>query len=135
MADQNILDVAKHGVLGLMRGLAANLTQDPTNKIRINMLAPFWTITGLVTATDYTDLGMVGQSADVVARSAALLMADNTRMAQVIRSRRGEYREIESELLKSAVAAFALEEQDAPKHSLSKLMLDEMLKRRNQGQL
>lgn len=89
---------AKHGVLGFMRGLVAQL-RSSNLPIRCNTIAPDWTETGLVPLALAQAAGMPLQSADVVAKSVALLMADEARHGQLIYSRSGEYWEIEENKL------------------------------------
>lgn len=92
--------VAKHGVLGMMRGMVP-ITY-PNLPLRINVVAPDWTATGIVNS-DFIKtidaIGAVWQTSEVVARSVGLLMADETRHGQAIYSRGGEFQEIEELLL------------------------------------
>jgi NAD(P)-dependent dehydrogenase (short-subunit alcohol dehydrogenase family) len=89
---------SKHGVLGLVRGLSQSVRAAGL-PIRVNGLAPGWTITGMVPAhiTPVIEAtGMEAQGPEAVARSAALLMADSERNGQLIYSDRGKFYEIES---------------------------------------
>lgn len=108
-------NVAKHGVLGLMRGLGVNLDKLPNRNIRINSLAPLWTATGMVPEQKMADIGVATQTPDAVARSAALLMADTNRHAQVVLSKRGQFVEIGQALLQTGFQLCAPEPQDMPK--------------------
>lgn len=81
---------AKHGVLGVMRGLVAQLE----GRIRLNAISPSWTETGLVPADPIRALGVDVQSPDAVARSVVFLFADGTRHGDLIYSRGGEYWEL-----------------------------------------
>ncbi|KAK5694148.1 hypothetical protein LTR97_009769 [Elasticomyces elasticus] len=90
---------AKHGVLGFMRGIVPNLTRLGL-PIRINSLAPGWTETGMVPKGVVEAAGAATQSPDVVAKSAALLMASNSYQGTLIYSDRGKYWEIEETMLK-----------------------------------
>jgi NAD(P)-dependent dehydrogenase (short-subunit alcohol dehydrogenase family) len=92
---------AKHGVLGMMRGLVPHLS--PNLPIRINAISPSWTCSGLVPAAVVQSTGTGVQGADVVARSAAQLMADESRHGQMIYSVEGRYSEIEESILIKAV--------------------------------
>lgn len=83
-----------------MRGLAGHLY--PKLPIRINSIAPSWTATGLVPIDLCKAAGVPVQSAEVVGRSVALLMADGSRNQQLIYSVSGVYTEIETDLLKAA---------------------------------
>lgn len=92
--------VAKHGVLGLVRGLAA--VTYPGLPIRVNGVAPGWTASSMVNEVFLEVLLKTGdsyQSPLVVSKSVGLLMADESRHGQVVYSGRGEYKEIENTLL------------------------------------
>lgn len=93
---------AKHGVLGLMRGLAVLLY--PELPIRINGISPSWTTTGLLPEglVERAAPGTGTQTPAVVARSVAILMADRTRHGQLIYSVEGKYSEAEGTLLRAA---------------------------------
>ncbi|KAF2502316.1 putative oxidoreductase,short chain dehydrogenase [Lophium mytilinum] len=84
---------AKHGVLGLVRSVKAQLP--PALNIRINCLAPEWTDTGLVKSTFFRSLDVPVQGPEVVALSAALCMADGARNGQLILSKEGKFKELE----------------------------------------
>lgn len=86
--------VAKHGVLGLLRGLVPH-TNNSQCPIRINALAPAWTDTNIISRADIEKLGDVVQSAESVARAAVLLMADSHRHGQMIHITEGKYSDIE----------------------------------------
>ncbi|KAK4543155.1 hypothetical protein LTR36_005933 [Oleoguttula mirabilis] len=93
--------VAKHGVLGFLRGMVPNLKTSGL-PIRINALSPSWTVTGMVPEAIVHALGAGVQTPEVVARSAVLLMADESRNGQLIYSWEGRYMEIEEgKLLKA----------------------------------
>ncbi|GAB1198043.1 hypothetical protein APSETT444_007350 [Aspergillus pseudonomiae] len=82
---------AKHGVLGLMRGLVGRLPPS----VRVNAIAPSWTVTGLVSADFLASLGMIAQGPEVVARSVVLLFTDSERNGHLIYSWEGKYKEID----------------------------------------
>ncbi|EMC97077.1 hypothetical protein BAUCODRAFT_437377 [Baudoinia panamericana UAMH 10762] len=103
---------AKHGVLGFIRGLVPNLEKAGL-PIRINGIAPSWTRTGLVPAGLLEAIGAQSQSAEVVARSVALLMADARRQGQLIWSDRGNYLEIEQPMLSFVVDILGGHEETA----------------------
>lgn len=87
--------VTKHGVLGLMRALQSQL--HPKLPIRINSIAPSWTDTGILPRKLITMVGQDKyQSPDFVARSAILLMADQTRHGELIYIDRGNFLEMEN---------------------------------------
>lgn len=92
--------LAKHGVLGFMRGVVPNI-QTAELPLRVNCIAPSWTRTGMVSEALFEDIGhgRLVQSAEVAARSAVLLMADETRQGQMIYSAEGRFYEIEESRL------------------------------------
>ncbi|KAJ5272978.1 hypothetical protein N7478_008103 [Penicillium angulare] len=81
---------AKHGVLGILRGLVGKLE----GKVRINAIAPSWTATGLIPPEPFEALGVAVQNPKVVARSVVFLFASGTRHGDLIYSRDGIYLEI-----------------------------------------
>ena len=90
---------AKHGVLGWMRGIVPNLVSQDL-PIRVNAIAPSWTITGLV-PKEVVDASpdVEWQGPAVVARSVAILMADAKRQGQLIYSWGGKFKEVEDAVL------------------------------------
>lgn len=93
---------AKHGVLGWMRGMIPNIKEFDL-PIRINAISPSWTLTGLVPEDVVDKLDAEWQSPLVVARSVALLMADERRQGQLIYSWAGRYMEVEEAVFLPAV--------------------------------
>ncbi|KAK8210408.1 hypothetical protein IWZ01DRAFT_278313 [Phyllosticta capitalensis] len=91
---------AKHGVLGLMRSFT--LLLHPKLPIRINALAPCWTATKMIPSDFLQSVGVGFQGPETVARSAALLMADQSRHGQLIYSEEGRYMEIDEGLRAAA---------------------------------
>lgn len=91
---------AKHGVVGFMRGLVPNL-QTQNLPIRVNCIAPTFTQTGMVPPEGFRATGRehLLQQPDVVARSTAVLMADERRQGQVVYSAGGRLYEIEESRL------------------------------------
>ncbi|KAF1912789.1 hypothetical protein BDU57DRAFT_521344 [Ampelomyces quisqualis] len=86
---------AKHAVLGLLRSLHGHLY--PKLPIRINAIAPSWTETAIVPREVIAALGKGNyQSADVVARSVTLLMADATRHGELVYSDCGKFKDLEN---------------------------------------
>ena len=83
--------IAKHGVLGMVRGLDASLQE---RGVRINAIAPSWTNTAIVDPQVQKQLNMTFQTPEDVARSVALLFVDQERKGQVLYSWQGNYREI-----------------------------------------
>lgn len=92
---------AKHGVLGLMRGLKPLLDMAKL-PIRVNMVAPSWTLTGLV-PPEVAAAGKKTQPPEVVGRQVALLMADENRDCQIIYSYDGRQKEIEQGVFQNAL--------------------------------
>lgn len=92
---------AKSGLIGLMRGLVPALIDHPSN-IRINCVSPSWTRTSMLEqySPDHVGYGEQVQEAEVVARSAVLLMADGKRHGQNIYSRQGKFWEMEDAFTK-----------------------------------
>lgn len=114
---------AKHGVLGLMRGLTALL--QPNIPIRVNAISPSWTATGLVPEGFVAKAaGIVSQPASVVARSVAILMADAQRSGQLIYSVDGKYSEAEGTLLQAAKDIVGEANEDLVMAKLLKAMGD-----------
>jgi NAD(P)-dependent dehydrogenase (short-subunit alcohol dehydrogenase family) len=96
---------SKHGVLGFMRGMNAALALDPdlASKIRINAIAPSWTISKILDTHDlFEEVGGLVQPASAVAPSVAVLMADQGRNGQLIFSEKGRYWEVEEGILRPA---------------------------------
>ncbi|KAG9514601.1 NAD(P)-binding protein, partial [Aureobasidium melanogenum] len=93
--------LSKHGVLGLLRGLAP--VTYPDLPIRVNALCPSWTITALTEESHYKGVKVNLQGADAVARAAVLLMADESRHGQMVLSAANKYREIEEAVLLKAM--------------------------------
>lgn len=92
---------AKHGVLGLMRGLVPLLEQ-ANLPIRVNLVAPSWTVTGLV-PPEVEAAGKKTQPPEVVGKQVALLMADEKRNCNLIYSYAGKQKEIEQTIFKKAL--------------------------------
>lgn len=71
--------------------------------MRVNTIAPGWTETKMVSKEMIDGAGLLTQSPEVVARSVAMLMVDESRQGQMIYSDQGKYWEIEeNKLLKVA---------------------------------
>ena len=96
---------AKHGVTGFARGLHPILV-DMKLPIRINTLAPTWTNTSVLPGLKETmaSIGVEIQTADSVARAAAMLMANKARNGELIHVQRGKYQELDEAVLLPAVA-------------------------------
>ncbi|KAJ5683684.1 uncharacterized protein N7477_000029 [Penicillium maclennaniae] len=83
--------ITKHGVLGMIRGLVSLLQ---ARNIRLNAVAPSWTATGLLPPEYIAAMGPSVQTSEAVARSVALLLAEDQRYGDVIYSWEGKFREI-----------------------------------------
>ncbi|TRX90532.1 hypothetical protein FHL15_008505 [Xylaria flabelliformis] len=90
--------VAKHGTVGLVRGMHAALTAQNV-PVRINGVAPSWTGTGIVIEQLFQKLGLYTQPPDAVARAVAMLMADESRRGHQIHVDHGIYKEIDEALM------------------------------------
>ncbi|KAF2716225.1 NAD(P)-binding protein [Polychaeton citri CBS 116435] len=90
---------SKHGVLGFMRGVLPNLYQ---TRIRMNEIAPSWTVTGLLPPQLTDRIDGPWQQPEVVARAVAVLMADQKRQGQLIYIVQGKYKEVEEGFLMTA---------------------------------
>ncbi|CEL06156.1 hypothetical protein ASPCAL07264 [Aspergillus calidoustus] len=107
--------VAKHGVLGILRGLVNGLQADSLKageyrcpRVRLNAIAPSWTATGMVPRDVLAEMGIEVQEPEVVARSVVMLWNDEKRHGEVIYSWGGRYVEInrrEEGLLDGAIRA------------------------------
>ncbi|KAL4999260.1 hypothetical protein BDV10DRAFT_184423 [Aspergillus recurvatus] len=95
--------VAKHGVLGILRGLYTDLQQqqpgsepDETSsrRVRLNAIAPSWTATSIVPGDVLRNLGAHVQEPVDVARSVVMLCNDSRRNGELIYSWEGRYCEI-----------------------------------------
>ncbi|CAD0090485.1 unnamed protein product [Aureobasidium vineae] len=95
--------VSKHGVLGLLRGLAP--VTAPQLPIRVNALCPGWTVTGLTEEAHYAGVNVNLSTADNVAKAAVLLMADESRHGQMVLSVGNKYREVEEAVLLKAMSS------------------------------
>lgn len=95
--------ISKHGVLGLLRGLAP--VTAPHLPIRVNALCPGWTATGLVEQSMYEGVIVNLTTSENVARAAVLLMADESRHGQMVLSVGDKYREVEEAVLLKAMTS------------------------------
>jgi len=112
---------AKHGILGFMRGITPLLL--PDIPIRVNCIAPSWTTTGIVPEGFIEQIAGIGtQTPAVVARSVAILMADDQRNGQLIYSVEGKYSEAEGTLLKAAADIVGEANEDLVMAKLLKAM-------------
>ncbi|PGH11555.1 hypothetical protein AJ79_04813 [Helicocarpus griseus UAMH5409] len=88
----------KHGNLGFVRGMRQLLIHEKL-PIRINAIAPSWTETGILPAVIMEQIGVKLQPPEVPARSALLLMADESRNGQLLHSTEGKIQEVEESVL------------------------------------
>ena len=94
-----VVAATKHGLIGFVRALQLSLHG---SSIRVNAVAPSWTATGLISRDVASAAGIETQTPSVVAKSVALLFADEERRGQVIYSNLGMYWEVEDLFLKAA---------------------------------
>ncbi|KAJ5083171.1 hypothetical protein N7456_012598 [Penicillium angulare] len=104
--------VSKHGVVGMVRGLSGKMK----GQVRVNCVAPSWTDTEFLTAfvAVLKKVGAPLQTPEAVARSVALLFADQQRTGDIIYSWGGNYREINNQkggLLDHALKLMSLPEK------------------------
>lgn len=99
--------------LGFLRSLAHHHLH-PELSIRLNAVTPHYTDTPLIPRTELESAGFKPQTADVVARSAALLMADNTRHGQAIYSVGGKYLEVEERMIAANLEILGLKTNLVP---------------------
>ncbi|KAH8432057.1 uncharacterized protein LDX57_009705 [Aspergillus melleus] len=85
---------AKHGVLGLIRGLMEDTIS--LGGVRVNAVAPSWTDTGMVPRALLESVGARVQDAEVVARAVAGLCGDNDRHGELVYVWDGRFFEINS---------------------------------------
>lgn len=107
---------AKHGVLGLLRSLSV-LTNTPEIPVRINAVAPSWTMTGMIplSAEEFDKIGVVSQSPHAVAKGIVYLACDQARHGQCLYSSGGRYVEMEGpmhEAMLKEIGKTALAEED-----------------------
>lgn len=115
---------AKHGVLGWMRGIVPNI-QTQSLPIRVNAISPSWTKTGMVPADMLTVLEGKWQDPEAVAKSVAILMADEARQGQVIYSWVGRFMELEeSTFLPTIEPIVRMQEEDVMIGKLHKIRAD-----------
>ncbi|KAL4892705.1 hypothetical protein BDV59DRAFT_202452 [Aspergillus ambiguus] len=76
---------AKHGVLGILRGLTDDLEQStaPT-AVRLNAVAPSWTATGLVPREVIESMGAVVQEPEAVAKGVVTLFGEPARHGELL---------------------------------------------------
>jgi NAD(P)-dependent dehydrogenase (short-subunit alcohol dehydrogenase family) len=87
-----------------MRGLRQVIEQEKL-PVRVNAVAPSWTVTGVVPAKIMEQLGEPMQSPGDVARATALLMADRSRQGHLVHIGLGKYKEIDEAILLPAFAS------------------------------
>nr|POE56789.1 3-hydroxyacyl-coa dehydrogenase type-2 [Quercus suber] len=90
---------SKHGVLGFMRAIVPHLQDPATMPIRINALAPSWTLTGILPQKLVDAIGSGTQGPEAVARNVACMFVDESRNGQLVYSAKGRYFEIDEAVL------------------------------------
>ncbi|KAF9885208.1 hypothetical protein FE257_000659 [Aspergillus nanangensis] len=98
---------AKHGVLGIMRGLEDTLRD---SGVRLNAIAPSWTATGLVPKSLIESLGSAVQEPEAVADGVLLLFAEERHgeLMYIWDSKYYEINKVKGGLLDSAVGLLPL---------------------------
>ena len=113
-----------------MRGLSANVA-NMSPSIRVNALAPLWTLTGMVPEDLMKKYNVATQPPEAVARSAALLMADADRRAQTIMSVQSKYIEIDRLVLTALAKATSMgTENQARDENMQKMMNDALMSKK-----
>ncbi|KAG2418021.1 hypothetical protein HFD88_001121 [Aspergillus terreus] len=101
---------AKHGVLGILRGLTDDLAVASCG-VRLNAVAPSWTATGLVPREVVEGLGARVQEPEAVARGALSLFCGTERHGELVYiwdSRYFEINKVEGGLLDAALKVLPL---------------------------
>lgn len=106
-----------------MRGLLPNI-KSANLPIRLNIINPAWTDTGIVPAAVVESVGAKAQPPSVVARSAAMLMTDESRNGQAIYSAESKLYEIEQAVLQPAAATIVADRMS--EDEVFKLLLQKM---------
>jgi NAD(P)-dependent dehydrogenase (short-subunit alcohol dehydrogenase family) len=99
--DYRHIAVSKHGALGLMRAMHANVRHHDL-PIRVNAIMPSWTATGMVPVELMDALGFPWQPAEAVASAVGLLMADGSRNGQALYVAKGSIKEVDEAILLKA---------------------------------
>jgi hypothetical protein len=109
-----------------MRAMAMN-SQEITPSIRVNAIAPSWTVTGIadLQALEYFRLGL--QDPEVPAHSAVLLMADTSRNGHLIYSANGKFAEIDDAVLSKGVRDHIIERYQSGEELALKKMFQSTL--------
>ncbi|KGO71189.1 Short-chain dehydrogenase/reductase SDR [Penicillium italicum] len=113
--------IAKHGVLGIIRGIGYQLE----GKVRLNAVAPSWTATAMLPITFIEELGVAVQRPDAVAQSVLLLFCDQQRHQDVIYSWDGKYLEVNNAEGGFLAAASGILENSANEEWVMRKIMDE----------
>ncbi|KAI1814151.1 putative 15-hydroxyprostaglandin dehydrogenase [Poronia punctata] len=106
--------VAKHGVVGLVRGLNVILQTKGPSQVRINAVAPSWTRSKMVVKETFEKMGVHTQPPEAVARAVAMLMADESRRGSIINIDHSVCKDAE-EVLRPAYQSISHQETDEDK--------------------
>lgn len=93
--------------------------------IRINAIAPSWTKTDIVPEKIMNELGVTMQPPEDPARTALLLMADDSRNGQMLNSAEGKFKEIEESVL--VPAAHEIVGKDRPMEDTTLMRMLELM--------
>ncbi|KAL1635494.1 hypothetical protein SLS58_010190 [Diplodia intermedia] len=116
--------ISKHGVLGTLRGMLPNI-QYAGLPVRLNIVNPAWTDTGMVPASVVESVGAKTQPPEVVARSVAMLMTDKSRNGQAIYSAESKLYEVEEAVLQPAAREIVGSDR-LDEDTIFKLLLEKM---------
>ncbi|KAL1614866.1 hypothetical protein SLS54_009420 [Diplodia seriata] len=116
--------ISKHAVLGTLRGMLPNI-QSAGLPVRLNIINPAWTDTGMVPASVVESVGAKTQPPEVVARSVAMLMSDKSRNGQAIYSAESKLYEIEDAVLQPAAREIVGSDR-LDEDTVFKLLLEKM---------
>lgn len=104
--------IAKHGVLGLMRGIV-RACDNAKIPIRANCICPGWMATAMCPEPLLIRAKALYTQPAGPARAVALFMADEARNGQMIYAPREKYREIEQAVMLKCIPEIAHGEEDA----------------------
>lgn len=111
---------SKHGVLGFMRSMDAALELSGL-PVRINAIAPDMTETPLIPSELIVAAGGVVQTAEQVAPTAVLLMAQEGRKGHLIYSEAGRYWEVDGAVLLPAAESVGVQGKQSMNETMAKV--------------
>ena len=90
--------------------------------IRINAICPSWTGTGLVPEKIMNELGVKVQPPEAAARSALILMANESRNGQLMHSAEGRFKEVEESVFVPATLEVVGRDKETEDDTLKRMM-------------